>query len=264
MDSPLLADQRRALILAEVARTGAVRIADLVDQLSVSEMTVRRDITTLDSQGLLARVHGGAIAHEGSASEPAFAEKASRASEAKIAIADAVAALVEPGASLGLTAGTTTMQVARALTSLPHVGTLSVLTNSIPAGELLGMTPRGPAVVLTGGEPTPSAALVGPLAVAACRDFHLDLLVLGVSGMSREAGLTTPNLVESQTLAAFVGAASRVIVAADSSKWGTAALRTLARWDAVDVLVTDSALPSEAIDHLRDLDVEVILAPPTS
>ena len=204
------------------------------------------------------------IAHEGSASEPAFAEKASRASEAKIAIADAVAALVEPGASLGLTAGTTTMQVARALTSLPHAGTLSVLTNSIPAGELLGMTPRGPAVVLTGGEPTPSAALVGPLAVAACRDFHLDLLVLGVSGMSREAGLTTPNLVESQTLAAFVGAASRVIVAADSSKWGTAALRTLARWDAVDVLVTDSALPSEAIDHLRDLDVEVILAPPTS
>ena len=82
--------------------------------------------------------------------------------------------------------------------------------------------------------------------------------------MSREAGLTTPNLVESQTLSAFVGAASRVIVAADSSKWGTAALRTLARWDAVDVLVTDSALPSEAIDHLRDLDVEVILAPPTS
>lgn len=260
MDLPLLADQRRAVIREEVSRTGAARVTDLVALLGVSEMTVRRDITTLAEQGLLARVHGGAVSREGSASEPAFTEKAGRAGVQKLAIATAVASLVGPGTSLGLTAGTTTAAVAGALTRLPHLSSLSVLTNSPPAADTLFAHPQRPTVVVTGGEPTPSAALVGPVAAAVCATFHLDMLVLGVSGMSWEAGLTSPTLAESDTLTAFVRASRRVVVAADSSKWGTAALRTIAGWDVVDVLVTDDGLPPEALDLLRDV-VDVHLAP---
>ncbi|WP_234417506.1 MULTISPECIES: DeoR/GlpR family DNA-binding transcription regulator [Miniimonas] len=261
MDAPLLADQRRALIRAQVAREGAVRVADLTESLGVSEMTVRRDIAALADEGVLARVHGGAVATR-TAAEPAFAEKAERSFAEKAAIAQAVAALIEPGTSLGITAGTTTAAAARAIAALPHVATLSVLTNSLPATEaLLAADPR-PALTVTGGEPTPSAALVGPLAEAACRDFHLDVLVLGVSGMSLAAGLTSPNTLEVATLQAFVAAAGRVVVAADSAKWGTAALRTIARWDAVDVLVTDDALPADAIEALGGVEVRTVSAHP--
>jgi DeoR/GlpR family transcriptional regulator of sugar metabolism len=260
MDSPLLADQRRAAIRDEVARTGAVRMTDLVARLGVSEMTIRRDITALAEQGHLARVHGGAVAREGSAAEPAFTDKAARAGAQKLAIAAAVADLVGPGTSLGLTAGTTTAAVASALTRLPHLATLNVLTNSPPAADVLFAHPQRPAVVVTGGEPTPSAALVGPVAAAVCDSFHLDLLVMGVSGMDAAAGLTSPTLAEAETLTAFVRASRRVVVAADSSKWGTTALRTIVRWDAVDLLVTDDGLPADALDHLRDV-VDVHLAP---
>lgn len=260
VDLPLLADQRRARIRDEVARTGAARVTDLVALLGVSEMTIRRDITALAELGSVTRVHGGAVATEGSASEPAFLVKAARSSTQKTAIAAEVASLVGPGTSLGLTAGTTTAAVAHALVRLPHVAGLSVLTNSLPAAETLFAHPQRPSVVVTGGEPTPSAALVGPVAAAVCSTFHLDVLVLGVGGMSWEGGLTSPTLAESETLDAFIRASRRVVVAADSSKWGTDALRTIARWDVVDVLVTDDGLPPEAIELLRDV-VDVHLAP---
>ncbi|GMA32176.1 DeoR/GlpR family DNA-binding transcription regulator [Litorihabitans aurantiacus] len=259
MDTPLLADQRRAVIRDAVARAGAVRMADLVARLGVSEMTIRRDIAALAELGVLSRVHGGAVARTGSATEPAFTEKATRAGAQKTAIARAVADLVPAGTSLGLTAGTTTAAVATALTRLPHVATLSVLTNSPPAADILFAQPHAPTLVVTGGEPTPSAALVGPVAASVCSTFHLDTLVLGVSGMDAAAGLTSPTLAEADTLAAFLRASSRVVVAADSSKWGTTALRTIAGWDAVDVLVTDDGLPADALEHLRDV-VDVRLA----
>lgn len=260
VDAPLLADQRRAVIRAEVARTGAARVTDLVARLGVSEMTVRRDITALAEQGLLTRVHGGALA-PGSASEPAFTEKAARASREKTAIAAAVAEMVGPGTSLGITAGTTTAAVAHALVRLPHVESLSVLTNSPPAADVLFQPDRRPSVVVTGGEPTPSAALVGPVAAAVCEGFHLDMLVLGVSAMTADVGLTSPTLAEAETLKAFLRASRRVVVAADSSKWGGTALRTICTWAEVDVLVTDDALPPQALEYLRDV-VDVVLTSP--
>lgn len=253
METPLLADQRRALIQAEVARTGAVRVAALTETLGVSEMTIRRDIALLADQGLLERVHGGAVAQ--SAAEPTYAEKAPRAETQKAAIARAVAALIAPGTSLGLTAGSTPAAVARELTALPHLGTVSVLTNSLPAAETLRTAGQRPALTLTGGEPTPSAGLVGPVAEATCRDFHLDLLILGVSGMHPSIGLTSPNSLEVATLRAFLANSRRVIVAADSSKWGTTALRTIAGWDAVDVLVSDGGLPPEAAEQLPGVEI---------
>lgn len=266
-ETPLLADQRRALIRAEVERSGAVRVAVLAATLGVSEMTVRRDIAALAEAGLIERVHGGAVAQP-SAAEPAFAEKAERAGAQKLAIAEAVAAMVGPGTSLGITAGSTTAAVARAVARLPHASTLHVLTNSLPAVEALTTRHRpdstGANVTLTGGEPTPSAGLVGPLAEAACAGFHLDLLVLGVSGMSLEEGLTSPNLLEVATLQAFLRAARRVVVAADSTKWGEVALRTITAWDAVDVLVTDDAFPATARTELPDLEIVTVTTTPAT
>jgi DeoR/GlpR family transcriptional regulator of sugar metabolism len=96
------------------------------------------------------------------------------------------------------------------------------------------------------GTPTPSEALVGPIAGLTIRSLHLDVLFLGCHGIDPVAGLTTPNLAEAQTNRAFVQAARKVTVVADHTKWGTAGLSSFADLSEVDTLVTDDGLAPEA------------------
>jgi DeoR/GlpR family transcriptional regulator of sugar metabolism len=128
--------------------------------------------------------------------------------------------------------------VASALTGIPRA---TVVTNSLRVAEVLHESPRGDRrTILTGGERTPSGALVGPVAVAALRRLHGDRLPMGVHGMDAEAGFTTPNLVEVETNRALVAGARRVGVVADNSKWGVMGLSTSATLEEVDVVVSDA------------------------
>ena len=255
---PTLAQRRHELILREVRRARAVRVTDLAELLGVSDMTVRRDLETLDEAGLLNKVHGGATVPDlPSSFEPGFAAKSLRNTAEKDAIARAAAALVPPGAAVGITAGTTTYRLATELLAVPG---LTVITNSLGVAELLtedGSTDR--TVVLTGGVRTPSDALVGPVAVGALRTLHLDLVFLGIHGMAQGAGFTTPNLLESETNRAFVAAAGRLVVLADHTKWGVIGLSEIADLGDADVLVTDDGLSSVAREHLVERVGELIV-----
>jgi DeoR/GlpR family transcriptional regulator of sugar metabolism len=255
----MLARQRQERILTEVRRHGGARVSDLVDLLGVSDMTVRRDIEALARQDRVFRVHGGATAiDERSSDEPGFAAKSGLALPEKSAIAQAAARLVQPGASIALSAGTTTYSVARELVDIEH---LTVVTNSPPVADLLHEHQApGRTVVLTGGTRTPSNALVGPVAVKALADLHVDTLLLGVHGIDEHAGLTTPNLVEAETNQALVASARRVVVVADHSKWNVVGLASIAALDRVDVLVTDSGLPQKVRRQLTGLVGELVVA----
>jgi len=254
----MLARQRQELILDEVRTTGGARVSELVERLSVSDMTVRRDIEALAARGLVTRVHGGATAARSSVDEPGFAAKAVLHTAAKQAIAGAAAALVEPGASVALSAGTTTHAVAAALLGIPR---LTVVTNSLRVAEVLHEGGREDhSVVLTGGERTPSDALVGPVAVGALCRLHVDWLLMGVHGMDAEAGFTTPNLAEAETNRALVASARRVAVVADSSKWGVVGLSTIATLSEVDVVVTDAGLDGAARQALGSSCARLVLA----
>jgi DeoR/GlpR family transcriptional regulator of sugar metabolism len=254
----MLARQRQELILDAVRTTGGARVSELVERLGVSDMTVRRDIDVLATRGLVTRVHGGATAAGSSVDEPGFAAKSGLHTAAKQAIAAAAAALIEPGASVALSAGTTTHAVASALLTVPR---LTVVTNSLRVAEVLHESPRDDlTVVLTGGERTPSDALVGPVAVAALRRLHVDWLLMGVHGMDAEAGFTTPNLVEAETNRALVASARRVAVVADNSKWGVVGLSTIATLDEVDVVVTDVGLEEDARKILESSCGRLVLA----
>jgi DeoR/GlpR family transcriptional regulator of sugar metabolism len=256
----VLASQRRAAILALVDEAGAARVSELVEQLDVSDMTVRRDIERLDAEGLLERVHGGAIAVlPRAADEPGFSAKSSLMTAEKHAIALSAAALVEPGATIGISAGTTTYEFARAIRNVPR---LTVVTNSVPVAQLLHEGGGNHVVVLTGGVRTPSDALVGPVAVAALQGLHVDRLFLGAHGIDRQAGLTTPNLVEAETNRALVRASRSVCVLADHTKVGIVGLSTFMALDEVDTLITDAGVASrarsileESVDHLVLADV---------
>jgi DeoR/GlpR family transcriptional regulator of sugar metabolism len=225
-------------------------------------MTIRRDIDRLSSDGVVERVHGGAVAREGMrrSEEPGFAAKSLLQQAEKRAIARAAAALVEPGSAIGISAGTTTIELARHLVTVPG---LTVVTNSLPAAQLLHEAGGpGQTVVVTGGVPTPSDALVGPIAVAALGSLHVDLLFLGVHGVDAKAGLTTPNLVEADTNRALIRAGLRVCVLADATKWGVVGLGSFGRLDDVDVFITDSALSPGARRAVAEHAGELVVVDP--
>ena len=255
----MLASQRRAAILAIVEEAGAARVSELVEQLGVSDMTVRRDIERLDGDGLLERVHGGALAVLPRATdEPGFTAKSGLMNGAKQAIAAAAAARVEPGATIGISAGTTTYEFAGAIRNIPG---LTVVTNSVPVAQLLHESPGTEhVVVLTGGVRTPSDALVGPVAVTALEGLHVDRLFLGAHGIDRAAGLTTPNLVEAETNRALVRASRSVSVLADHTKVGIVGLSTFMQLSEVDTLITDSGITSRARAVLEESVEHLVLA----
>jgi DeoR/GlpR family transcriptional regulator of sugar metabolism len=256
----MLARQRQARIVDEVRRHGGVRVSDLTNLLDVSDMTVRRDLERLDRQGLLQKVHGGAVLASNSAEEPGFEAKSVRERREKDALAGAAAALVRPGQALGISAGTTTRALATALSAVPDI---TVVTNSVRVAEAFGPAAAscGQTVVLTGGVRTPSDALVGPLADATIRSLHVDVLFLGVHGMDPTAGFTTPNLAEAETNRAFLAHAQQVVVVADHTKWRTVGLCSFGPLSEADVLVTDDGIDEEARMVLEETVGELVLAP---
>jgi DeoR/GlpR family transcriptional regulator of sugar metabolism len=146
----MLAAQRRSKILAELEADGTVRVSDLVYKLGVSDMTVRRDLDALQREGMLEKVHGGAIVRaEPSAAEPGFEAKSTRQRAQKEAIAARAAQYVKPGSAIAISAGTTTHAFARHLVTIPS---LTVVTNSIwVADELHRSGMSAMSVLLTGG-----------------------------------------------------------------------------------------------------------------
>ncbi len=260
----LLAEQRRALILDEVRRRGGVRVNELTRKLGVSDMTVRRDLDALARQGVVEKVHGGAVpVVEASTHEPGFEAKSGLELSAKEDIARAAAAMVAPGTAIALSGGTTTYALAHQLLDVPD---LTVVTNSVRVADVFhaaqrtsGQRQGAATVVLTGGVRTPSDSLVGPVADQAIAALHFDVLFLGVHGISVEAGLSTPNLAEAETNRRLVQSARRVVVVADHTKWGTVGLSSFAALEQIDTLVTDDGLPAgaraEISEHLRRLVV---------
>jgi DeoR/GlpR family transcriptional regulator of sugar metabolism len=241
----MLAHQRQVRILAELRRTGAVRVSELTELLGVSDMTIRRDLEALVADGHAQKVHGGAVLAGQVAHEPGFAAKSQLEQSAKSAIAAHAATLVRPGAAIALSAGTTTWTMARFLVTVPG---LTVVTNSTTVADAIATldSANQVGVILTGGVRTPSAALVGPVADRTIATMHVDQLFLGVHGMDQRAGFTTPNLAEATTDRALIASAREVIVLADSSKWGVVGLADIAPLSAAHVLITDDKLPHEA------------------
>jgi DeoR/GlpR family transcriptional regulator of sugar metabolism len=258
----MLARHRQSLILQAVRTDGSARVSDLTQRLGVSDMTIRRDLEVLARDGLIEKVHGGAVLPGSPASqEPGFEAKLVLERPEKTAIARAAASLVRPGTAIALSGGTTTFALAQCLLDVPG---LTIVTNSLRVTNLFsgtrGLDGSADPVVLTGGVRTPSEALVGPVADLTIRSLHFDLLFLGCFGIDPDAGLTTPNLAEAETNRAFIRVARRVVVLADHTKWGLVSLSSFARLSEVDVLVTDEMLPHEARAQAAEQVGEIAVA----
>jgi DeoR family transcriptional regulator of aga operon len=237
-------DERlRAIVELVESSDRPVTVEWLADELAVSTATIRRDAGVLDRQGAVAR-SWGRIGRIGAFVEQPIGERTSQHPAEKRRIAEAAAKLVPDGALVGLTGGTTTLAVARAISGRRR---LTVVTNSLSVG--VELAPRGNIrLVLSGGEArNASFELSGPLAVSAIGAFNLDLAILGVDGVDPWAGCTTYDHAEASTNAALVQRAARTIVVADASKLGHAGFARICDLADVEMIITDNGATDEQV-----------------
>lgn len=254
----MYSEKRRQKILEIVRSDGNVSISELTKIIGNSPITLRRDLTKLESEGLIQRVHGGAInasANIENRMELSFLEKCKLNLEEKTRIGQKAAEMVSIGDTIMMDAGTTTLQVAKHIKDKMGI---HVVTNSIYVLLELAESP-GVEVTLTGGDLRKiSRSLIGPLAINAVNNVHMDKLFLGATGISLDEGLTSPNMIETQTKKAMIKVAKTVILLADSSKFGKATLGKFGELNDVHILITDKKAPQKIIEAIIEKGVEVI------
>lgn len=248
--------ERLSTILEMLAADGAVDVGELATSLGASGATVRRDLKMLEEQRLLTRTHGGAVAHDVSYELP-LRYKTARHQKEKIRIAAEAATRVADGAVVGLTGGTTTTEVARAI--LDRRG-ITVVTNALNiAGELAIRSDLK--LIVTGGTARPeSYELVGPVAEQALERLNLDVAFVGVDGITFEAGLTTHHEVEAHTNRSLIDRARHIVVVTDSSKLGKVAFAQIAPLGVVNELITDDGAGPDRIREIAEAGVDVTVA----
>jgi DeoR/GlpR family transcriptional regulator of sugar metabolism len=252
----MLPEQRRRQILEQVESGETTSIVDLSQKYAVSEMTIRRDLKLLEEQGQLKRTHGGALPVSAPAVEPRYAAKQKLNAQNKAAIARYAAEhLVAEGDIIILEGGTTITRMAQFLTVRHN---LTVVTNGLyTANELRHLLPHA-TVICTGGILRDvSFTFVGPLVEQFFREFHANTVFVSATGLTLEAGLTDPNMLEVQVKKAMIAAARRVVVLLDSSKFGVQSLSTILRPEGANLLVTDDGAPPAIVDALRARGIEI-------
>ena len=253
----MLSAERKQAILQRAGQHGRVVAAELSREFGVSEDTIRRDLRELAAEGLLHRVHGGALPLPRPPVAVSSASRAGQAPEAKAAIARAAARLVRAGQVIAIDGGTTPLEVAQ---NLPPDLRATVVTHSLPVLAALATHP-GIELIAVGGRVFGEALVTaGPVAVDAYGGIRPDVCFFGVAGIDVEAGLTALNQEEALVKRAMVERAAQVVAVAAADKLGTAGPFAVASIGRVTHLVTDRSAPEETLARFRDAGLEVITA----
>jgi DeoR/GlpR family transcriptional regulator of sugar metabolism len=249
---------RRRSELLKVAKTrGSITVTEIASEFAVSADTIRRDLDYLASRGLLTRTHGGAVPVDGFVDRdtPVALRVNARAAE-KARIARAAAALIADGEALIINGGSTTRAFVAELGALRN---LTIVTNNLGVpGAIPPNTARG--LYLLGGHVRLELQVtIGAVGFANAGPISADTAIIGVGGVSAR-GVSTTMLEESTMIAAMMESARRVIVLADSAKFGATVLAHIAPLAGIHVLVTDANPPPALAAALEDAEVEVIVA----
>jgi DeoR/GlpR family transcriptional regulator of sugar metabolism len=254
---PLSQVERMQRVLQMLETRDAVHVAELSEAFSVSEVTVRSDLSELARQGLVARVRGGVRPLQRSQAELGFDFRLRLDVRAKQAIARAAAAMVGEGEAVALDASTTAYYLALELRSKRE---LVVVTNGLLVAASLADAP-GINVLVTGGELRLSAmSLVGDLGAELLRATRFKWGFLGARGISVERGLMDLNPDEVRIKQEMADACERVVCIADGTKWQRSALLSFVPPAGVHGIVTDTSAPADQIDAWRALGADVTVA----
>ncbi len=251
----LSAVERRLNITQLAGENGSVRVRELSELFQVSEVTIRSDLEALTRQGFLLRDRGGAILNENGGLFVAYAQRASVNLEAKRRIGRYAATLVAPDETIIMDAGTTVMEMAKSLSVDLSV---TVITNALNVAIQVGSLPNAHIIVLGGSLIRETISTLGHNAERDLNELAVQTVFLGANAMDGEFGVTDTRAELARGKRLMRQAARRVVLLADSSKWGCVAFAKVLPLSELDLLISDTGLSTEAQATIRGLGVELI------
>lgn len=249
----LYGDQRKQHVLEALRRDGRIDAADIATELGVTGETIRKDLIHLERQGLLRRVHGGAVPIAYLSYEPSVDTRTGFLTE-KARIAKAALAHLPDQGSVLIDAGSTTAQLVEVF---PGDRELTVYTNTLPLALQLLSRPLLTVYTLGGRVRATTFAEVDDWAARGLAEINVDVAFLGANGISVHRGLTTPDQSEAAVKRRMLSCANRCILLADHSKVGGISGVQYGRLDDIDLLITDTGLDHERLAELRAAGMNV-------
>lgn len=252
----MYAPERQREIVRRARLDGRVEVAALAEEFEVTTETIRRDLSRLERQGQIRRVHGGALPLEQLGYELYYEERMALRHTEKERIGEAAAKFVPVEGTVLIDAGTTT---ARLVEAFPSDCEVVVTTNSLPLARMLIGRPNITVLMPGGRVRSRTLAQVDVWTQRVLAELHVDVAFVATNGMSAEHGLTTPDVAEAEIKRAMLRSGRTVVLLADSSKYGQRHFVRFGDMQQVDVLISDSALDEQAAKELSGLGVEVEL-----
>lgn len=253
----MYAPERYRSIVERVLGKGRASVLDLAEDLDVTPETIRRDLSELERQGLLQRVHGGAIPTGSVGFEQSVDAREQVLVDEKNRIAKAaIKELPEAGAII-IDSGTTT---SRLVHLIPDDRELTVITDSVAHALVLANKINITTMLIGGRVRSRTLATVDQWAIDALSNVYADVAILGTNGISLERGLTTPDQPEAAVKRAMLAGAKRKIVLADHSKFGNDQFAQFGNISDLDLIITDSGVEKKFVKEIESLEVKVIQA----
>ena len=247
---------RAEKIAGLLGRREEVSVAELAETFGVTAMTIRRDLDALAREGRVTRTHGGAVLAAPAAATFEFEDRRRSRPAEKRAVARAAAKLIEPGMTVIIDTGTTTLELARLVGGIPD---LTVVTSSLAIASALFAVPGIELTLLGGTVNRSSPDLSGTLTVENLKTLHADVALVGTDGADAK-GFYTSSMSIAQVSRAIIGSADRRLLLADSSKFGAPAFVRIAGWEALDHVIVDDRLPTGQRRWLKKAVKGLILA----
>lgn len=252
----MLALQRQREILKLVEQAGAARVAALAGKFGVTEETIRRDLTMLESDGRVTRSHGGAVPAQSERHEVAHHRREIINKEEKNLIAEEALTRIEPGDTILMDASSSSLFLARLLPDRP----LTVVTNSLLAVQALA-DHEAPRILCVGGSFNPlTMSFAGPLAEKCLKEYHVNKCFFSCRGVDIERGLTDPSEASARIKQQMLSIADQRILLADHSKFSVRALAVFAGLSAVTEIITDAGIEPGCCEAIRQFGVKVSVA----
>ena len=249
----MLSAERRNFILQVLKRDGRILTASLCDELGVSIDTIRRELRDLAEEGLLQRVHGGALPI--SPATTSFVDRQRNLTSEKVSIAIRAAQLARNGMVISMGGGTTNVQTAQ---HFPHDLHATVITHNPPVAIALAEHPNVD-VILTGGKLFKyTMVTVGVETVSALQQVRADLCFLGICSLHPEVGISNLHYEESQVQRALIANAGEVVALASSEKLGTATPFVIGPLTDLNLIITDQGIDAQALAPYKALGLEVL------
>lgn len=251
-------DERQSLILDLLMQQDSLLVTDLSEQLNVSSVTIRKDLTELEKKKKLYRNHGKAILIDPYSENKNVSEKERLYVEEKQLIGAAAAQLITPRDSILIASGTTVHALAR---NIHTSDKLTVITASLEVARILANDHNIDIIELGGILRHSSLSVVGKYAESALSDFSCSKLFIGVDGIDLDFGITTTDMMEASLNRVMIQTAQKTIVLADSSKFGCRGFSKIVDTKDVDHIITDSHISPSTAHAIEEMGIELTIVP---